>query len=84
MPGISSSGPRVDVIALVASVGGEPLGMLSTHFRDPHRPSEQELRRLDLYARQATDFIERQRIDAALRESKGIRRLALASGRMGV
>ena len=30
---------------------GAPLGMLSTHFRNPHRPSEQELRRLDLYAR---------------------------------
>jgi PAS domain S-box-containing protein len=48
---------------------GTPLGMLSTHFRSVHRPSEQDLRRLDLYARQASDFIERCRIDEALREA---------------
>ncbi|HEY8923773.1 MAG TPA: response regulator, partial [Polyangia bacterium] len=44
---------------------GEPLGMLSTHFRQPHRPSEQDLRRLDLYARQAVAFIERHHIEVA-------------------
>lgn len=49
---------------------GALLGMLSTHFRAPHRPSEQALRRLDLYVRQAADFIERCRIDEALRESE--------------
>jgi signal transduction histidine kinase/CheY-like chemotaxis protein len=48
---------------------GTPLGMLSTHFRSVHRPGEQDLRRLDLYARQAADFIERCRTDEALRES---------------
>lgn len=46
---------------------GRPLGMISTHFRAAHRPTEQELRRLDLYARQASDFIERCRTDEALR-----------------
>jgi signal transduction histidine kinase/ActR/RegA family two-component response regulator len=45
---------------------GRPLGMLSTHFRSVHRSDEQELRRLDLYARQAADFIERCRADEAL------------------
>jgi len=49
---------------------GKPLGMISTHFRAVHRPSEQELHRLDLYARQASDFIERCRADEALRESE--------------
>jgi PAS domain S-box-containing protein len=48
---------------------GTPLGMLSTHFRDVRRPTDQDLRRLDLYARQASDFIERCRIDEALREA---------------
>lgn len=38
---------------------GKPLGMLSTHFPSPHIPAERELRILDLYARQAADFIER-------------------------
>lgn len=49
---------------------GAPLGMLSTHFRSVHRPSELDLRRLDLYARQAADFIERCRTEQALRESE--------------
>jgi len=48
---------------------GTPLGMLSTHFRSPHRPGEQDLRRLDLYVRQAADFIERCRTDEALRRA---------------
>ena len=30
---------------------GDPLGMISTHFRQPHRPSDRELRFTDLYAR---------------------------------
>lgn len=46
---------------------GKPLGMLSTHFRSVHRPTEQDLRRLDLYARQAADFIERTRMEETLR-----------------
>jgi GAF domain-containing protein len=46
---------------------GKPLGMLSTHFRSGHRPTEQDLRRLDLYARQAADFIERTRMEETLR-----------------
>ena len=50
--------------------GGVPLGMLSTHFRKPHRPDALGLHRLELYARKAADFIERQRIDAAVRESE--------------
>jgi PAS domain S-box-containing protein len=48
---------------------GAPLGMLSTHWRSVHRPSEQDLRRLDLYVRQAADFIERCRTDEVLREA---------------
>lgn len=48
---------------------GQPLGILSTHFRRPHRLSEQDLRWLGLYVRQTVDFIERYRIDKALRAS---------------
>ena len=40
--------------------------MLSTHFRSVHFPSEQDLRRLDLYVRKAADFIERCRIEQEL------------------
>ncbi|HEY3658210.1 MAG TPA: ATP-binding protein [Steroidobacteraceae bacterium] len=43
---------------------GEVLGMISTHFKRPHRPSERELRLTDLYARQAAEMVERRRTDA--------------------
>jgi PAS domain S-box-containing protein len=38
---------------------GIVLGMMSTHWRKPHRPSERELGLLDVLARQAADLIER-------------------------
>jgi len=52
------------------SRGGEMLGIISTHFRQPHRPSERELRFVDLYARQAAEMIERQRVESALLAAK--------------
>jgi len=48
---------------------GRVLGVLSTHWRQVHQPGEQALRRLDLYIRQAADFIERCRADEALEEA---------------
>jgi signal transduction histidine kinase/CheY-like chemotaxis protein len=48
---------------------GTPLGMLSTHFRFPRRPDEHQLRILDLYARHASDFIERLRIAERMQEA---------------
>jgi len=50
---------------------GNVLGVLSTHFRSKHRPTDQELRRLELYLRQAGDFIERCKQEQELRLSKG-------------
>ena len=52
---------------------GTPIGMVSTHWSVPHVPAEQELRRLDLYLRTATDFIVRCRADEALRREVGER-----------
>jgi PAS domain S-box-containing protein len=52
------------------SRSGELLGMVSTHFRQPHRPSERELRSTDLYARQASELIERKRAEDALHASQ--------------
>ena len=46
---------------------GAILGVLSTHFHEPHLPSERELGQLDLYVQQAASFIERCRIEDALR-----------------
>ena len=47
---------------------GVPMGMLSTHWREPTQPSERATRMLDLYARQAAEFIERSRIETRLRQ----------------
>lgn len=54
----------------LTSRSGEVLGMLSTHFREPHALPEREQRMIDLYARQAADFIERVRVEEALREGE--------------
>jgi signal transduction histidine kinase/DNA-binding response OmpR family regulator len=42
---------------------GEILGMFSTHYRAPYRPSDHELRLLDVLARQAADLFERKRAE---------------------
>ncbi len=49
---------------------GKPLGMLSTHFRQPHRPSKRDLRVTDLYARQAGDVIAASMAERRVRESE--------------
>jgi C4-dicarboxylate-specific signal transduction histidine kinase len=50
------------------SRSGKPLGMISTHFRQPHHLPEHELRFLDLYARLAAEFTERKRTEEELRK----------------
>jgi GAF domain-containing protein len=47
---------------------GRVLGMMSTHWREPHQPAERELRLLDLLVRQAADFIERAQAEGAVRQ----------------
>jgi PAS domain S-box-containing protein len=49
---------------------GRLVGMISTHWRRPHQPSERDLRLLDILARQAADLIERKRSEEALRASE--------------
>jgi PAS domain S-box-containing protein len=45
---------------------GRLLGMLSTHWNQPHRPTDRELRYLDLLARMASDYIERTQSEQSL------------------
>jgi PAS domain S-box-containing protein len=45
------------------SSAGKLLGIISTHFELPRRPSEQELRLMDLLARQTADYLERIRVE---------------------
>jgi PAS domain S-box-containing protein len=52
------------------SRAGQVIGMLSTHWREPHWPSERDLRLLDILARQAADLIERHTAADTLRASE--------------
>jgi PAS domain S-box-containing protein len=56
----ASAGFRAVQSTPLLSRGGAILGMLSTHFRTPHRPSLRDLRFTDLYARHAAEILERE------------------------
>ena len=65
-----AAGYRSLVSSPMTGADGSCLGVVTTHFRNVHRPSAQELSRLDLYLRQAGDFIQRCRIDQTLRQNE--------------
>lgn len=52
------------------SRNGKLLGMISTHWRNPHQPTERDLRLFDVLARQAADLIERSQVEMTLRASE--------------
>jgi len=79
-----AAGYRAVVSAPLLGRDNVLLGMVSAHFRSPHRPSDTDLQRLDLYARRAASFIERFGNDQALRASEERLRLALAGGRLAM
>ncbi len=64
------SGIRAVQTTPLVSRSGRVVGMISTHWREPHEPSARELRMLDVLARQAADLIERKRAEKELRESQ--------------
>jgi len=61
------SGIRSAQTTPLLSRSGTLLGMISTHWSDPHEPTERDLRLLDILARQAADLLERTIADEALR-----------------
>lgn len=63
---------------------GEPLGVLSTHFRQPHRPSERVLRLTDLYTRQAANVIAFRLAEQRLRESEARLQAAVDLVKLGL
>jgi PAS domain S-box-containing protein len=75
-----STGIRAVQSTPLVSRNGVLIGMISTHWRTPHQPTEAELRALDILARQAADLIERKLAEEALRASEErFRALATAS-----
>ena len=57
---------------------GAPIGGLSVLFVEPHRPSDREMRLMDLYARIAADSIESARLHERLQQELEDRRQSLA------
>ncbi|ELY54421.1 PAS/PAC sensor protein [Natronococcus amylolyticus DSM 10524] len=54
----------------LVSRSGELLGMLSTHWTDPHEPSERDLHLLDVIARQVADLMEQRAAYETVSESE--------------
>ncbi len=54
----------------LVSRSGKLLGLLSTHWREIHTPTANELRALDLLARQAADLIDRKWAEERLRTNQ--------------
>lgn len=62
------TGIRSVQTTLLVSRTGKLLGLISTHWRQPHQPSERDLRLLDVLARLAADLIERSQAEKALQD----------------
>jgi PAS domain S-box-containing protein len=69
LPFAEAAGYRTIQSTPLISRRGKLLGLLSTHFRAPRKFDSRELRMLDLYARQAADFIEQIQMINAMREA---------------
>jgi GAF domain-containing protein len=65
------------------SRAGGLMGMISTHWRRVHQPSERDLRLLDVLARQAADLIEGKKGELALAERNIQLALAGKAGLVG-
>jgi GAF domain-containing protein/anti-sigma regulatory factor (Ser/Thr protein kinase) len=50
------------------TLGGEPMGTLSTYYRELCAPDERDLELVEVYARQAAEIVERARLHAEARQ----------------
>jgi PAS domain S-box-containing protein len=73
------AGYRAKYTTLLASRSGEPLGTIASCFCQPHRPPEREMRLVELFARQAADFIDNARLYRTLQEADRYKDDALAT-----
>src|SRR5262249_2640031 len=68
-PAAAALGYRAAHSTPLLTRSGELLGVFTTHYREPHRPTERGLWLTDLLARQAGDWIERRPGEEDLREA---------------
>src|SRR5262249_10384563 len=66
---IDAAGVRAVHSTPLITRAGELVGVLSVYFLASHRPSDRELRTMDLCARPAVDFLENARLYAQLQDS---------------
>ncbi|HEY2116910.1 MAG TPA: PAS domain S-box protein [Candidatus Angelobacter sp.] len=66
----ASAGVRAVQSTPLFAYDSQLLGVITSHFRQPHRPTDRELRVTDLYAHMAADAIARQRSQETLRLSE--------------
>lgn len=64
-----NTGIRAVQTTPLLSRAGRLVGMISTHWRTVHAPTERDLRMFDVLARQAADLIERRRSDDNYRDA---------------
>jgi PAS domain S-box-containing protein len=74
----------VDCLPLIARGSRKPLGILSLFFREPFRPSDDDLLLTDLYARLAADMIDCRLAEQRMQDREEHFRLALEAGNMGI
>ncbi len=77
------SGIRAVQSTPLISRGGRIVGMISSHWREAHQPSERELLLLDVLARQAADLIEGKEAEETLRASEERARLSIEIVQLG-
>jgi len=65
-----AAGIRAFIATPLIDTDGTVLAVISACFGSTHRPTPQQLRRLDLYLLQAVDFIQRCRLEQVLRQNE--------------
>ena len=66
--GALAHGVRTVLSVPMLTLGGEPMGALSTYYRTAFTPDERDLELAEVYARQAAEIVERARLHAEARQ----------------
>jgi serine phosphatase RsbU (regulator of sigma subunit)/anti-sigma regulatory factor (Ser/Thr protein kinase)/putative methionine-R-sulfoxide reductase with GAF domain len=88
--GARSHGVRAVHSVPMLTLAGQPMGVLSTYYREPVQHGERDLELVELYARQAAEIVERARLHAqarrlaALEQRRGAQLRSLADSALAL